>query len=121
MLRVPKVIKIDKLEKHMAKKSKVGAKKAPQSAAFLEVSQFLKIVSDENRMKILLTLGSETMNVTDIYSKIGLPQNLTSHHITKLKSIDLLNEKRDGVFRNYSVNIKRMKELNKMFRDMFKI
>lgn len=105
----------------MAKKAKGGAKSSPQSAAFVEVSKFLKIVSDENRMKILLTLGNGTMNVTDIYNKIGLPQNLTSHHITKLKSIELLNEKRDGVFRNYSVNSKKMKEFNKMFRDMFKI
>lgn len=105
----------------MAKKTKSGSRSSSQPATFVEVSRFLKIVSDENRMKILLTLGNDTMNVTDIYNKIGLPQNLTSHHITKLKSIDLLNEKRDGVFRNYSVNSKKMKELNKMFRDMFKI
>lgn len=100
---------------------KSTTKNTPENAKFAEVSKFLKLVSDDNRLKILLTLGEGTMNVTDIHSKLKLPQNLTSHHISKLKSLELLNEKREGTFRHYSVNVKKLKELNKEFRELLNI
>lgn len=102
-------------------KKTTNAKSTIENAKFSEVSKFLKLVSDENRLKILLTLGEGTMNVTDIHSKLKLPQNLTSHHISKLKSLELLNEKREGTFRHYSVNSKKLKELNKSFRELLNI
>lgn len=101
----------------MAKKSTSAA----ENAKFSEVSKFLKLVSDENRLRILLILGDGTMNVTDIHSKLKLPQNLTSHHISKLKSMELLNEKREGTFRHYSVNFKKLKELEKLTRELLSI
>jgi ArsR family transcriptional regulator len=78
-------------------------------------------VADENRLRILVLLEDGAMNVTDIHSKLGLPQNLTSHHISKLKSLELLLEKREGTFRHYSVNTKKIKEYNKMLKDLLKI
>src|SRR5476651_2004120 len=98
----------------MAKKTKNMGKQSTESGKFLEVNKFLKIVSDENRLRILLTLGSGQMNVTDIHNKLKIPQNFTSHHISKLKSLDLLVEKREGVFRHYSVNTKNLKEYNRL-------
>jgi len=104
----------------MAKK--ISSKKTSEtSKQFLDVNNFLKIVADENRLRILVLLEDGAMNVTDIHSKLKLPQNLTSHHISKLKSLDLLLEKREGTFRHYSVNIKRLKEFNKMLKDLLKI
>lgn len=101
---------------------KTSSKKAPEtSKQFLEVNSFLKIVSDENRLRILVLLEDGAMNVTDIHSKLKLPQNLTSHHISKLKSLELLMEKREGTFRHYSVNTKKLKEFNKMLKDLLKI
>lgn len=100
---------------------KTTTKNSPENAKFSQVSKFLKLVSDDNRLRILLILGEGTMNVTDIHSNLKLPQNLTSHHISKLKSLDLLNEKREGTFRHYSVNFKKLKELNKEFRDLLSI
>lgn len=93
----------------------------PENAKFSQVSKFLKLVSDDNRLKILLTLGEGTMNVTDIHTSLKLPQNLTSHHISKLKSMDLLIEKREGTFRHYSVNFKKLKDLNKEFKELLNI
>ncbi|HBI34352.1 MAG TPA: hypothetical protein DEA43_01630 [Candidatus Moranbacteria bacterium] len=88
---------------------------------FLEVNKFLKIVSDENRLRILVLLEKGSLNVTDIHSKLKLPQNLTSHHISKLKSVDLLVEKREGTFRHYSVNAKKIKEYNQMFLKLMNV
>ncbi|NTW26838.1 MAG: winged helix-turn-helix transcriptional regulator [Candidatus Moranbacteria bacterium] len=106
----------------MAKKEKKVIKQSTEAGKqFLEVSKFFKIVADENRLKILVLLEGSSMNVTDIHSKLKLPQNLTSHHISKLKTLDLLLEKREGTFRNYSVNTKKLKEYNKMCKELFKI
>ena len=102
-------------------KKKTIAKKASGGEKSLKVDKFLKVVADNNRLRILCILGDQTMNVTDIYKKLKLPQNLTSHHISKLKELELLNEKREGTFRNYSVNKKKLKEYNNSFKDLLKI
>lgn len=106
----------------MAKKEKkVGKQSMEANKNFSDVSKFLKIVADENRLSILVLLGTGEMNVTDIHNKLKLPQNLTSHHISKLKSLELLSEKREGTFRHYSVNTKKLKEYNRLFRELMKI
>lgn len=91
------------------------------SKNFVDVNKFLKIVADENRLRILVLLENGPMNVTDIHNKLKLPQNLTSHHISKLKSLELLLEKREGTFRHYSANTKKLREYNKMCKDLLKI
>ncbi len=102
----------------MAKNEK---KSTESSKQFLEVNKFLKAVADENRLKILVLLQEGSLNVTEIHSKLKLPQNLTSHHISKLKNLNLLLEKREGTFRHYSLNVKSLKEYNKMFKELMKI
>lgn len=105
----------------MAKKSVNIEKKQPEGDRASRVNKFLKVISDNNRLRILLVLGKETLNVTDIHNKLKLPQNLTSHHISKLKSLGLLNEKREGTFRHYSVNVKKMKEYHQLLKELFGI
>lgn len=85
---------------------------------FSKVSRFLKIVSEENRLKIILALRDRAMNVTEIHEKLRLPQNLTSHHISRLKEMGLLNEKHKGTFRHYSLNTKKIKELSGSLSDL---
>lgn len=107
----------------MTKKVKsVNVRKQPvESGKFVEVNKFLKVVADENRLRILVLLENGAMNVTDIHSKLNLPQNLTSHHISKLKNVDLLIEKREGTFRHYSVNTKKVKEYTRLLKELMKI
>jgi DNA-binding transcriptional ArsR family regulator len=104
------------------KKQNYNQKRAQgEGDKFVKVNKFLKKLADENRLKILLALKGKTMNVTEIHNQLHLPQNLTSHHISKLKSLGLLNEKQEGTFRHYSVNAKNLKELNRAFRELLGI
>lgn len=105
----------------MKKKTKNTAKKRAVFQKFAEVNKFFRIVSDANRLKILLALKGNQMNVTQIHTKLKLPQNLTSHHISKLKSVGLLNEKSERTFRHYSINMRKLKEYDGLFRKMFGI
>lgn len=103
------------------KEKKVSKPKLETSKNFLDVNKFLKIVADENRLRILVLLEEGSMNVTDIYNKLKLPQNLTSHHISKLKSLELLLENREGTFRHYSANKKKIKEYTRLLKELFKV
>ena len=69
--------------------------------------------------RVVCAIGS--LNVTEIHTKLKLPQNLTSHHLSKLKSVGLLNEKHSGTFRNYSVNMRNFKEHSRIFKELFGI
>lgn len=96
-------------------------KKLSGADKFSKAKKFLKTVAEENRLKILFELKNKTMNVTELHTKLRLPQNLTSHHISKLKKVGLLNEKHDGTFRLYSVNKKKLAESIRIFKELLGI
>lgn len=102
--------------KKQIKKIKQIKKRSSQAKNFSQVKNFLKTVSDENRLRILFALKGRVMNVTEIHEKLNLPQNLTSHHLSKLKKAGLLVEKSKGTFRNYSISAKKLKECERMFK-----
>jgi DNA-binding transcriptional ArsR family regulator len=79
------------------------------------VIDFLKIIAEENRIKILCMLLNEgEMCVCTIWTYLEAPQNLTSHHLKVLKDFGLLKARKEGLNIFYSVNhqeIKKYKEL----------
>ena len=82
-----------------------------------EVSQtagLLKIIAEENRLKILCTLKAGERCVCDIWQFLDLPQNLTSHHLRVLKDFDLVDDRKEGLKVYYSINKKEMAKLNSL-------
>lgn len=65
---------------------------------------FLKIIAEENRLKILCLLQKKEMCVCDIWQHFNLSQNLVSHHLKVLKNFDLLTSKKEGTKVIYSIN-----------------
>jgi len=63
---------------------------------FEMVVSFLKIVSEPNRLKILCLLRHGEQCVCDIWKNLDLPQNLTSHHLKKLKDFGLIESRQEG-------------------------
>ncbi len=64
----------------------------------------LKAIAEENRLKIIKLLASDSMCVCDIQEKLQLPQNLVSHHIAVLKKAGLIESCRCGKNNFYSLN-----------------
>ena len=60
------------------------------------VINFLKIISEPNRLKILCFLRFEEKCVCEIWKHLDLPQNLISHHLKILKDFDLIKSKQEG-------------------------
>ena len=82
------------------------------AADLKKVVGFLKVVAEENRLKILCLLRPGEKCVCEIWKIIGLPQNLTSHHLKILKDFGLVNDRKDGLKVFYSINKKSLTKFN---------
>lgn len=69
-----------------------------QTVAFLARS-----LSDENRLRILLTVSNGKKSVTSIVEELGLSQPLVSHHLKELKRSLLVKIERNGPFIYYEL------------------
>lgn len=70
----------------------------------LRTAEFLKIIAEENRLKILCILRNGERCVCDIWQYLELPQNLTSHHLKVLKDFDLISSRKDSLKVFYKLN-----------------
>ena len=68
-----------------------------------QAARLLKIVGEENRLKILCLLQEGGLCVCEIFEKLGLAQNLTSHHLSVLKEAGLVDDKKRGLRVYYSL------------------
>jgi ArsR family transcriptional regulator len=82
-----------------------------------QAAEFLKIVSEENRLKILCLLKGGEKCVCDIWQCLNLPQNLVSHHLRVLKDFGLVSSRQEGLKVVYSVNKKVMKRFSKLLNN----
>lgn len=81
-----------------------------------QTAAILKLLAEENRLKILCILKSGEHCVCEIIKHLGLPQNLVSHHLNKLKEAELINGRKDGVWIHYSLTKKGQKFTDMVFK-----
>ena len=67
-------------------------------AAFLA-----KCLSDDNRLRILLSLNNGRKSVSQIVEELNLSQPLVSHHLKELKRFLLVRIERSGPFIYYEI------------------
>jgi DNA-binding transcriptional ArsR family regulator len=86
-------------------------------AGLSQTVDFLKIISEENRLKILCLLREEEKCVCDIWQYLNLAQNLTSHHLKVLKNFGLVSSRQEGLKVIYSINKKVVKRFSKLLNN----
>lgn len=96
------------------------AKNSTKEKNIEKTYEFLRAVSDANRLKILCLLQSSAKCVCEIVPVLGISDKLVSHHLKKLKDINLLLEERDGNFIRHSLNQKAIKKYKKIFNQILK-
>ena len=83
-------------------------------------ADFLRVIAEDNRLKILCLLKKGEKCVCEIWQFLNLPQNLTSHHLKVLKDFGLLSSRKDGLKIYYSLSEKTLKtykeQLNKYLK-----
>ena len=80
----------------------------------VKLSDYLKAISDENRLAILNALKKRSLCVCEIFPILNIPQNLTSHHLKVLKECQLVESKRDGTKIIYSRRKKDIENYQKL-------
>lgn len=76
--------------------------------------ELLKVIADENRLRILRVLQSGEKCVCEIWKQLCLPQNLVSYHLKTLEDIKLISSRKDGLWVFYKINQKEMVKLNSL-------
>ncbi len=67
-----------------------------QQEEILEISKFLKVMSDATRLQILYILKEEKRNVSEITELTGMEQSAISHQLRILKDSRLVRAERLG-------------------------
>lgn len=91
-------------------KNKKAAKETKQTVLLL------KVIADENRLRILCILKSGEQCVCNIIEALGLSQSLVSHHLKKLKDAGLVKDNKKGFWVHYSLTEKGEKIANIDFK-----
>lgn len=89
--------------------------------SLLDLKKDLDVLNDVNRLRILcLVKECSEICVCDIYESLGLPQNLVSYHLGKLKEAGFLKSKKQGVKVLYSKGEKKIADFELMVNKLFK-
>ena len=86
----------------------------PQFSDELErnLIQVFKLLADETRLKILLSLAREgELHVSALCERLGQSQPAVSHHLAMLRAAGLLDSRRDGKHNFYSVQEGKFREI----------
>ncbi|MCX6723689.1 MAG: metalloregulator ArsR/SmtB family transcription factor [Candidatus Staskawiczbacteria bacterium] len=86
-----------------------------------KINEFLKIIADPNRLKILVFLKNKPQCVCKIYPMLKISQKLASHHLSQLRKLDLVKQERNGNFIYYSINKKVFKKYMHILNSTIKI
>lgn len=70
-----------------------------------------KSLSDENRLRILLSLNGGRKTVSAIVDEVNLSQSLVSHHLKELRRSLLVKVERQGIFIYYELADRRIVEI----------
>ncbi|MFZ5470822.1 MAG: ArsR/SmtB family transcription factor [Myxococcota bacterium] len=69
------------------------------------LSESFRALGDPTRLRILRLLGEAPLNVSELVSLVGVAQSSVSHHLGKLKSLDLVREERQAGYTFYSLAV----------------
>lgn len=85
-----------------------------------KTADFLKVIAEENRLKILCMLKDGEKCVCEIWKNLDLPQNLTSHHLKILRDQGLITARKDGQKMYYAIDKKNLLQYAKILNNYLK-
>ena len=84
-----------------------------------DAAEFLTLISNEKRLAILALLLHGEMTVGSIADKVSLSQSALSQHLAKLRSLDLVETRRDRQMIYYSCNSDAVKQVLRTLDGIF--
>jgi predicted transcriptional regulator len=68
-----------------------------------------RTLADESRLRLISLTADGEHTVTDLAAALGLSESTVSHHLKKLRAVNLLTLRMDGTYRYYRLNKPRLK------------
>ena len=90
------------------------------TAEYANLAKFLRIIGDDNRLRILCLLKEGEKCVCEIHPDLNMSQNLTSSHLKILFDLNLIKMRRDWKRNYYSINNKTFKKYNSLLMSFLK-
>jgi len=90
------------------------------SNKYADLAKFLRIIGDDNRLRILCLLKNGERCVCEIYENLDLSQNLVSGHLRILKDFGLIEVRQEWKKNYYSINRKTFKRYNSLLTNFLK-
>lgn len=88
-------------------------------AVLKEGALILRAVNNKLRQQMLQLIDKmQNVTVTEIYIKLRIEQSVASQHLAILRNAGFVNTERDGKFIYYSVNYNRLKQVEKLSKDL---
>src|SRR5210317_705819 len=79
-------------------------------------AQIFKALGDETRLRIMaLLIDGDELCVCDIMAALNLPQSTVSRHLSSLRNVGLVEDRRQGVWMNYRINQKEIEHASAIF------
>ncbi|SEA75528.1 transcriptional regulator, ArsR family [Desulfuromusa kysingii] len=66
-----------------------------------KLAKNFKALSDETRLRIIALLSYSELCVCDLMAVLQLPQSTVSRHLAYLKSVEMVDDRREGVWMYY--------------------
>ncbi|MDP2211462.1 MAG: metalloregulator ArsR/SmtB family transcription factor [Candidatus Aquicultor sp.] len=83
-----------------------------------ELSTYLRIIADTNRLQILCLLKKGERCVCNIHEPLNMPQNLASHHLKSLRDAGLVVARREGKWVHYRIDIEKLNYLTDLYKQV---
>jgi len=87
---------------------------------YASLAKFLRIISDDNRLRILCLLKGGERCVCEIYPNLNLSQNLVSSHLKIMLDFSLLKTRQEWKRNYYSINPIIFKKYNSLLTNFLK-
>lgn len=81
-----------------------------------KLSNYLKLLADKSRYKIILHLMKGEECVCVLAEKLNLEQTLISHHLQTLREAGLIQDRKVGTWVHYSLNKKVFSEIENLYQ-----
>ncbi|MFG1519986.1 MAG: metalloregulator ArsR/SmtB family transcription factor [Thermoplasmataceae archaeon] len=82
--------------------------------SFDQYSRIFKALGERNRLHIITLLSQKELCVCELVDLLGISQSNVSQHLAKLKSVNLVRERRGKQWIFYSINPERKKVLDRV-------
>ena len=67
------------------------------------IAQILRLLGDETRLRILILVSQTPLNVSELTTILGMAQSGISRHLSHLRKMNLLQERKEGIWTFYQL------------------